>query len=58
MPFAVPWTDLDSPEFERSMLQYHWGTRATFRVDRWDLGFAVIFEGRMIGMQEIGRAHV
>ena len=51
MPFAVPWTDLDSPEFERSMLQYHWGTRANVRVDRWDLGFAVIFEGRTIGMQ-------
>ncbi len=51
MPFAVPWTDLESPEFERSMLQYHWAARSTFRADRWDLGMAIVFDGRTIGMQ-------
>ncbi len=51
MPFAVPWTDLPSPDFERSALQYHWGTRATFAPAKWDLGFVIKFEGQVIGMQ-------
>ncbi len=51
MPFAVAWTDLDSPAFEQSMLQYHWGSRSSFRADRWDLGLSVVLDGRPIGMQ-------
>ena len=27
-PFAVPWTDVPSPQFERSFLQFHWSSRA------------------------------
>jgi RimJ/RimL family protein N-acetyltransferase len=51
MPFAVPWTDLVSPEFERSALQYHWSARSQFRMSAWDLGFVVVLDGEVIGMQ-------
>lgn len=53
MPFAVPWTDIASPEFERAALQYHWRCRAEFSPTRWDLGFAVRREGRIVGMQAL-----
>ena len=51
MPFAVAWTDLESPEFERSMLRYHWSTRANFLPTRWDLVLAVLRGGQVVGMQ-------
>ena len=57
MPFAIAWTDLASPEFERSALQYHWRCRADFSPARWDLGFVVVLEGRVIGMQSLHAAN-
>jgi RimJ/RimL family protein N-acetyltransferase len=51
MPFLVPWTDLASPEFERSALQYHWRARSHFSVSAWDLGFVAVLDGEVIGMQ-------
>lgn len=53
MPFAVPWTDIESPEFERSMLQYHWSTRANVRPTHWELGFTVISDERVVGTQAL-----
>jgi RimJ/RimL family protein N-acetyltransferase len=53
MPFAVAWTDLASPAFERSFLQFLWGCRASWRPDAWHLPLAVVFEGRPIGIQEL-----
>ncbi len=51
MPFAVPWTDLASPELERHALQYHWRCRSECSPDKWDLGFAVVIDGRIVGSQ-------
>lgn len=51
MPFAVPWTDLPSPEFERSALRYHWHCRADLTPAHWDIGFAVFVDGDVVGMQ-------
>lgn len=53
MPFTLPWTDLPSPEFERSALQYWWRCRSDFSVARWDLAFAVTHRGRIIGVQNL-----
>ncbi len=53
MPFAVPWSTLPSPEFERGFVQYHWLQRATWSATRWELVLGVEFEGRMIGSQGI-----
>jgi len=54
MPFGFAWTDQPSPMFERSFMQYHWSTRATWSPDGWNLDLGVWFEGRLIGNQSIG----
>jgi len=53
MPFRVPWTDLPSPEFERSFLRYMWGTRASWIPTSWDLPLAVVRDGLPLGVQEL-----
>jgi RimJ/RimL family protein N-acetyltransferase len=53
MPFAVPWTDLPSPELERRALQYHWGNRASLGPAKWDLSFAVVVDGNIVGSQSL-----
>lgn len=53
MPFAVPWTDVPSPEFERSFMQFHWRARASWITTDWHLPLAVIFDDRAIGTQEV-----
>jgi RimJ/RimL family protein N-acetyltransferase len=54
MPFAVPWSDLASPAFERSFIQFNWTQRATWRADAWTLPFGVFVDGRAAGAQDIG----
>lgn len=56
MPFAVPWSTLPSPAFERGFLAYHWGNRSGWSPDSWELGLAASLDGRLVGMQGI-RAH-
>jgi RimJ/RimL family protein N-acetyltransferase len=51
MPFAFAWTDLPSPAFERSFLQYHWGTRAQWRPEKWTLDLAVWDDEHPVGLQ-------
>ena len=51
MPFAVAWTDIPSPAFERQFMQYHWRTRATWSPEAWTLDLAVFLDGRPIGTQ-------
>ena len=51
MPFYVPWTERPPGEFERGFLQYHWHQRAAWSTDDWDLEFAVLVDGRPVGMQ-------
>jgi len=53
MPFLVPWTDLPSPELERSFLRFMWGTRASWSAADWRLPFVVVEGGRAIGVQEL-----
>ncbi len=42
MPFGMPWTDAEPPEFQRSILQHHWKSRAELTPDEWSLPFAVV----------------
>jgi RimJ/RimL family protein N-acetyltransferase len=53
MPFGFAWTDQPSPSFERSFLQYHWSTRATFSPAKWNLDFGVWAEGQLVGTQGV-----
>ena len=55
MPFGFAWTDQPSPFFERSFLQYHWSTRASFAAGKWSLDLGVwSVDGTLMGTQGIG----
>ena len=54
MPFAIPWTDAESPELERNSLQYYWRCRADTTPDKWDLPLAVLVDGAVVGGSGIG----
>jgi RimJ/RimL family protein N-acetyltransferase len=56
MPFAVPWTDLPSPDFERSFVQYHWAKRADWKPARWVLNLATFLDSTPIGSQTVEAA--
>ncbi len=51
MPFGIAWSTKPSPRFEREFIQYHWGARATWTSDAWNLELAVFVDGRPIGHQ-------
>ncbi len=51
MPFGVPWTDVASPQQERNSLQHHWLNRAQWSADHWNLAFATIVDGVVVGSQ-------
>ena len=48
------WTDVPSPEAERSFLRYYWASLADWQPRRWTLILAAKVDGRLIGVQEIG----
>ena len=56
MPFSIPWTDLPSPERERSSYQFYMSTRAGWSVDDWILTLGVWVDGEPAGFQDL-RAH-
>ena len=39
--FMGPWTQIPSPEFERSFMQYHWAQRANWSPERWSLDLGI-----------------
>ena len=53
MPFAVPWSTVASPAFERSFIQHHWAARAEWTAAHWHLALAVFLDGRPIGAQSL-----
>jgi RimJ/RimL family protein N-acetyltransferase len=53
MPFAVAWTDLAPPDFERSFLRFSWGCRSSWTPEAWELPLAVVLDDRPIGIQEL-----
>jgi RimJ/RimL family protein N-acetyltransferase len=53
MPFAMPWTDAESPEFERGSLKHYWNSRAQHTADKWGLPFVVMVDGEPAGVQGI-----
>ena len=53
MPFKVAWTDLPSPEFERSFMRFFWGARASWSPTAWRLPLTVVRGAQPIGIQEV-----
>lgn len=54
MPFLIPWTRAEPPEFERGFLQFHWRMRGAWKADDWNLPLATFLDGEPIGSQGIG----
>lgn len=53
MPFTNAWTDVESPDLERGALQYWWRCRAEMTPLQWDLPFAVVSDGTIVGVQSL-----
>jgi RimJ/RimL family protein N-acetyltransferase len=53
MPFFVPWSRAESPDLERSVLQFNWGRRASLARDDWSLPLVVCAEGAPVGIQDM-----
>ena len=53
MPFGVAWSTTPSPEWERGFLQHHWGLRAGWSPDDWQLNLLVELGGQPIGSQSM-----
>ncbi|WP_029291999.1 GNAT family N-acetyltransferase [Cellulomonas sp. HZM] len=51
MPFYFPWTRGSADDVARSVLTYHWRTRAETSPDRWALELALIRDGEVLGVQ-------
>lgn len=52
-PFYVPWTDLEPPELERGVLQFHWRSRADTTPTDWRVPFAVEADGHIVGSTDL-----
>ena len=53
MPFAIAWTDLPRPAFERNFLQHHWAMRGAWSPERWQLNLMAVADGRVVGAQTV-----
>jgi RimJ/RimL family protein N-acetyltransferase len=53
MPFTVPWTDAPPQERGRGTFQHVLGTIAAWRPEQWTLSLAVLWEGRVVGRQDM-----
>jgi RimJ/RimL family protein N-acetyltransferase len=51
MPFAVPWSTVPSPAFERNFAAHHWAMRASWSPEDWTLNLGTFLDGRPIGSQ-------
>src|SRR5207237_4589162 len=53
MPFLMPWTDAPAEDLPRNSLQWYWRGRAELSPAKWDLGFAVLVDGEVVGTQAV-----
>ena len=56
MPFAVPWTDAEPDAVARSVVQWHWRSRAEWTPKLWSLQLAVLRDGEVLGAQDLAAA--
>ncbi|HET7654620.1 MAG TPA: GNAT family protein [Acidimicrobiales bacterium] len=53
MPFSFPWTDVEPVQRRRNAAQHWWRQRAEWSPEKWNVPFAVTFEGQVVGMQDV-----
>ncbi len=49
MPFEIPWTDAAPEMLRTNTLKYYWQCRANTEPNNWNLPFAVIADGAIVG---------
>ncbi|WP_406288761.1 GNAT family N-acetyltransferase [Embleya sp. NBC_00896] len=54
MPFTTPWTRAPQPAMARNALKYFWSLWANWSPEEWQLMFAVVHDGEVVGVQECG----
>ena len=54
MPFAMPWTDVPSPELGPNALRFYWRSRAETAPESWNVLFAVLEGDNVVGSTSIG----
>ncbi|WP_460795363.1 GNAT family N-acetyltransferase [Microbacterium sp. GXF0217] len=52
-PFSVPWTDVEPDKLPQNLAAYQWSLRNRVSARHWTVAFAVHFEGRVIGSQDL-----
>ena len=54
MPFGIPWTDgIQEPGALERFLSFYWTARGALAPEKWQLPFAVVSDGAVVGTQEI-----
>lgn len=49
MPFAFEWTDVEPPQLLVNTMQFYWRCRAETSAASWNLNFAVVVDGEVVG---------
>ena len=49
MPFAFEWTDVEPPQLQVNTMQFYWRCRAEMTPAAWNLNFAVVEAGVVVG---------
>ena len=49
MPFAFEWTDVEPPQLQVNTMQFYWRCRAELKPTAWNLNFAVVVDGVVVG---------
>ncbi|MFF5205625.1 GNAT family N-acetyltransferase [Streptosporangium sp. NPDC000396] len=53
MPFGVEWTDVPAGELPGNVVRFNLGLIAAWRPEDWHCNFMVVYEGRVVGVQEL-----
>ena len=53
MPFAMPWSRLESPKLEQQAMQFYWRCRAETSPTSWNVNFAAIVDDTVVGTSGI-----
>lgn len=52
-PFGVPWTDATPADLPRNLASFQWSLRNRVSARSWTVAFAVHFEDRVVGSQDL-----
>lgn len=57
MPFSIEWTDAPAEQLRPNTMQHYWRCRAELSPTDWDLSFAVVVGGEVVGATGLAAGH-